>query len=149
MIVVDLTLRYFGYIADATRTFALVSVTSEMKKIYDIVKQAQQAGIDAVNDGVMCGQVDAACRDLIEKYGYAKYFVHSTGHGIGLDVHEPPWLRMRNQELLKKNMAVTIEPGIYLKDKFGIRIEDSVIVNSNNGRVMNLNTFTKDLIVLG
>jgi len=149
MIVVDFTLRYFGYIADATRTFALVSVTSEMKKIYDIVKQSQQAGIDAVNDGVMCGQVDAACRDLIEKYGYAKYFVHSTGHGIGLDVHEPPWLRMKNQELLEKNMAVTIEPGIYLKDKFGVRIEDSVIVNSNNGRVMNLNAFTKDLIVLG
>ena len=97
----------------------------------------------------MCGQVDAACRDLIEKYGYAKYFVHSTGHGIGLDVHEPPWLRMKNQELLEKNMAVTIEPGIYLKDKFGVRIEDSVIVNSNNGRVMNLNAFTKDLIVLG
>jgi Xaa-Pro aminopeptidase/Xaa-Pro dipeptidase len=104
MIVVDFTLRYFGYIADATRTFALVSVTSEMKKIYDIVKQSQQAGIDAVNDGVMCGQVDAACRDLIGKYGYAKYFVHSTGHGIGLDVHEPPWLRMKNQELLEKNM---------------------------------------------
>jgi Xaa-Pro aminopeptidase len=149
MIVVDLTLRYFGYIADATRTFALGSVTSEMKKVYDIVKQSQHAGINAVNDGVICGQVDAACRDLIEKYGYAKYFVHSTGHGIGLDVHEPPWLRMKNQELLKKNMTVTIEPGIYLKDKFGVRIEDSVVVNSNNGRVMNLNAFTKDLIVLG
>lgn len=150
MIIVDLTLRYFGYIADATRTFALVSATSEMKQVYDIVKQSQQAGIDAVNDGVMCYQVDAACRDLIGKCGYGKYFIHSTGHGIGLDVHEPPWLRMKNQELLEKNMAITIEPGIYLKDKFGVRIEDSVIVNSPNNRtVINLNAFTKDLIVLG
>jgi Xaa-Pro aminopeptidase/Xaa-Pro dipeptidase len=149
MIVVDLTLRYSGYIADATRTFALVSATSEMKKIYDIVKQSHQAGINAVNDGSICADVDTACRNVIEKCGYAKYFIHSTGHGIGLDVHEPPWLRIKNQEVLKTNMAITIEPGIYLKDKFGVRIEDSIIVNAyDNGNVMNLNTFTKDLIVL-
>jgi Xaa-Pro aminopeptidase/Xaa-Pro dipeptidase len=149
MIVVDLTLRYSGYIADATRTFAIVSATSEMKKIYDIVKQSQQAGINAVNNGVTCDQVDFVCRDIIQKEGYAKYFIHSTGHGIGLDVHEPPWLRTKNQEVLKTNMVVTIEPGIYLKDKFGVRIEDSLIINANNnGKTMNLNTFTKDLIVL-
>jgi len=149
MIVVDLTLRYGGYIADATRTFALVSATSEMKKVYDIVRQSQQAGINAVNDGSICGDVDTACRNVIEESGYAKYFIHSTGHGIGLDVHEPPWLRMKNQEVLKTNMAITIEPGIYFKDKFGVRIEDSIIVNAyDNGNVTNLNTFTKDLIVL-
>jgi Xaa-Pro aminopeptidase len=86
---------------------------------------------------------------VIEKSGYAKYFIHSTGHGIGLEVHEPPWLRIRNQEVLKTNMAITIEPGIYFKDRFGVRIEDSIIVNVyDNGNVMNLNTFTKDLIVL-
>jgi Xaa-Pro aminopeptidase len=149
MIVVDLTLRYEGYIADATRTFALASATSEMRKVYDIVKQSQQAGINAVNDGSFCGDVDAACRNVIEKSGYAKYFIHSTGHGIGLEVHEPPWLRIRNQEVLKTNMAITIEPGIYFKDRFGVRIEDSIIVNAyDNGNVMNLSTFTKDLIVL-
>jgi Xaa-Pro aminopeptidase len=150
VIIVDLTLRYDGYIADATRTFVLVSATSEMKKVYEVVKQSQQAGINAVNEGSICGNVDAACRNVISKSGYAKYFIHSTGHGIGLDVHEPPWLRIKNQEILKANMSVTIEPGIYLRDKFGVRIEDSIIVNGyDNGNVMNLNTFTKDLIVLG
>ena len=149
MIIIDLTLRYGGYIADATRTFALVSATSEMKRIHEVVKQSQQAGINVVNDGSICSDVDAACRNVIEKSGYAKYFIHSTGHGIGLDVHEPPWLRIKNQEVLKTNMAITIEPGIYLRDKFGVRIEDSIIVNAyDNGNVMNLNTFTKDLIVL-
>ena len=150
MIVVDLTLRYEGYIADATRTFALGSPTSEMKHVYNIVKQSQQAGMDAANDGSFCSYVDAVCRSVIEKSGYAKYFIHSTGHGIGLEVHEPPWLRIKNQEVLKTNMAITIEPGIYIKDKFGVRIEDSVIVNANdNGSIMNLNAFTKDLLVLG
>ena len=149
MIVVDLTLRYNGYIADATRTFALVSATSEMKNVYNIVKQSQQAGLDAVSDGSLCNDVDAACRSMIEKSGYAKSFIHSTGHGIGLEVHEPPWLRIKNQEVLKTNMTITIEPGIYINDKFGVRIEDSVIVKTHdNGSIMNLNAFTKELLAL-
>jgi Xaa-Pro aminopeptidase len=87
---------------------------------------------------------------VIEKSGYAKYFIHSAGHGIGLEVHEPPWLRIKNQEVLKTNMTITIEPGIYIKDKFGVRIEDSVIVKTqDNGSIMNLNAFTKELLVLG
>lgn len=147
MIVVDLTLRHAGYIADATRTFALGSATAEMKKVYSIVQESQKAGLDAARSGVMCGSVDAACRDLIAERGYEKYFIHSTGHGIGLDVHEPPWLRMRNSEELKANMAVTVEPGIYLENKFGIRIEDSIIVT--DGRPHVLNKFTKDLVVIG
>jgi Xaa-Pro aminopeptidase len=121
-----------------------------MKNVYNIVKQSQEAGMNAANDGSLCGDVDATCRSVIEKAGYAKYFIHSTGHGIGLEVHEPPWLRIKNQEVLKTNMAITIEPGIYIKDKFGVRIEDSVIVNAyDNGSIMNLNAFTKDLLVLG
>jgi Xaa-Pro aminopeptidase len=86
---------------------------------------------------------------MIEKSGYAKSFIHSTGHGIGLEVHEPPWLRIKNQEVLKKNMTITIEPGIYINDKFGVRIEDSVIVKTHdNGSIMNLNAFTKELLAL-
>jgi Xaa-Pro aminopeptidase/Xaa-Pro dipeptidase len=146
MIVVDLTLRQAGYIADATRTFALGSATSEMKKVYAIVQESQKAGLDSAKAGTTCGQVDAACRDLIAGQGYEKLFIHSTGHGIGLDVHEPPWLRMKNNELLKPNMAVTVEPGIYIENKFGVRIEDSIIVNNDRPQV--LNRFTKDLIVL-
>jgi Xaa-Pro aminopeptidase/Xaa-Pro dipeptidase len=146
MIVVDLTLRHAGYIADATRTFCLGSATAEMKKVYGIVRESQEAGLDAAKAGTTCGQVDATCRNLIAERGYEKMFIHSTGHGIGLDVHEPPWLRMKNGEVLQPNMAVTVEPGIYLENKFGVRIEDSIIVRS--GRPQVLNKFTKDLVVL-
>lgn len=146
MIVIDLTLRHAGYIADATRTFALGSATAEMKKVYAVVQESQKAGLDAAKSGVTCGQVDAACRDLIADRGYEKLFIHSTGHGIGLDVHEPPWLRMKNTEELRPNTAVTVEPGIYIENKFGVRIEDSIIVN--NGRPRVLNRFTKDLVIL-
>jgi Xaa-Pro aminopeptidase/Xaa-Pro dipeptidase len=120
-----------------------------MRKTYDIVKKSQQAGLNALHSNVMCGQVDAICRRIISEEGYSEYFIHSTGHGIGLDVHEPPWLRIKNEERLKANMALTIEPGIYLQGKFGIRIEDSVIVGSEPyGRARILNRFTKDLIEL-
>jgi Xaa-Pro aminopeptidase/Xaa-Pro dipeptidase len=144
MIVVDLTLRHRGYISDATRTFVLGSATKEMRQVYSIVQESQKAGLDAAKAGATCGQVDAACRDLIRERGYEKYFIHSTGHGIGLDVHEPPWLRMKNDEVLKENMAVTVEPGIYLENKFGVRIEDSIIVAGGRPKV--LHRYTKDLV---
>ena len=147
MIVVDLTLRHAGYIADATRTFVLGTATAEMKKVYGIVQESQKAGLDAARAGATCGQADAACRDLIRERGYEKQFIHSTGHGIGLDVHEPPWLRINAAEVLKPNMAVTVEPGIYLEGKFGVRIEDSIIVQ--NGKPQVLNRFTKDLVSVG
>ncbi|MDQ4101647.1 MAG: aminopeptidase P family protein [Thermoproteota archaeon] len=146
MIVVDLTLRHAGYIADATRTFVLGSASKEMNKAYDIVQEAQKIGLKTANAGVTCGQVDAACRNLIAERGYEKLFIHSTGHGIGLDVHEPPWLRIKNDEELRASMAVTVEPGIYLENKFGVRIEDSIIINDGKPKV--LNKFTKDLLVL-
>jgi Xaa-Pro aminopeptidase/Xaa-Pro dipeptidase len=117
-----------------------------MKKVYSIVQESQKAGLAAAKAGVTCGKVDSACRDLIVDRGYEKLFIHSTGHGIGLDVHEPPWLRMKNSEVLQSNMAVTVEPGIYLENKFGVRIEDSIIVTA--GRPQVLNRFTKDLLVL-
>ncbi len=145
LVTVDLTLRYNGYIADATRTFGVGTIDSEKKKIYNIVKEAQGQGLDEVKVGAECGAVDDACRSFIKKAGYAKYFIHSTGHGIGLEVHEPPWLRMKNHEILQKNMAITVEPGIYLPNKFGVRIEDSVIVNK---KVNVLNKYTKDLIII-
>ncbi|MFL6480852.1 MAG: M24 family metallopeptidase [Nitrososphaera sp.] len=146
MIVVDLTLRYAGYIADATRTFVLGSATKEMNRVYDIVQEAQKIGLKTANTGMTCGQVDAACRNLIAEHGYEKLFTHSTGHGIGLDVHEPPWLRMKNDEELKANMVVTIEPGIYVENKFGVRIEDSIIIKDGKPQV--LNKFTKDLVLV-
>jgi Xaa-Pro aminopeptidase/Xaa-Pro dipeptidase len=145
LITVDLTLRHKGYIADATRTFALGRINADMKKVYDVVKEAQEAGLDAAKTGATCGEVDNACRSLIERKGYGKYFIHSTGHGIGLEVHEPPWVKAKNEEVLEKNTAITVEPGIYIPDKFGVRIEDSIIVNK---KAKILNKFTKELLAL-
>jgi len=145
MIVVDLTLRYKGYVSDATRTFGLGSVSNEAKKIYEIVKTSQEAGLKVVKPKASCKSIDDVCRKIITKKGYGKYFIHSTGHGIGLEVHELPCLSHLSKTNLEKNMAITIEPGIYLPKKFGVRIEDSVIVN-NKADVMH--KFTKDLIVI-
>ncbi|MGI0062024.1 MAG: M24 family metallopeptidase [Nitrosotalea sp.] len=145
MVVVDLTLRYKGYVSDATRTFGLGSVSAEAKKVYEIVRQSQQAGLEAVKPNVSCKSVDDACRQIIEKKKYGKYFIHSTGHGIGLEVHELPNLGPSSKAILSKNMAVTVEPGIYIPKKFGVRIEDSVIVGN---KVEVMHKFTKELIIL-
>jgi Xaa-Pro aminopeptidase/Xaa-Pro dipeptidase len=145
MIVVDLTLRYQGYVSDATRTFGLGRVSFEAKKVYEIVRESQEAGLKAVKPNVSCKSVDDACRKMIQKKGYGKYFIHSTGHGIGLEVHEQPSISYLSKTKLEKNMAITVEPGIYIPRKFGVRIEDSVIVQS---KADVMHKFTKDLIVI-
>jgi Xaa-Pro aminopeptidase len=146
MIIVDLTLRHKGYIADATRTFGLGTISNGMKKVYEVVRESQESGVKAVSEGVTCGDIDHTCRQVIQQSGFNESFVHSTGHGIGLDVHEPPWIRVKNRQKLRNNMSITIEPGIYLQDRFGVRIEDSVVVRRNE---KNLCRFTKELIVKG
>ncbi|MCY3854378.1 MAG: M24 family metallopeptidase [Thaumarchaeota archaeon] len=145
LIVVDLTLRYKGYISDATRTFGLGKISNKAKEIYDIVKISQSKGIDKVQDGIMCSSIDSVCRKYIQSCGYEKFFIHSTGHGIGIDVHESPIISTNNNEKLDSNMVITIEPGIYLPGKFGVRIEDSLIVDNPNTLLHN---FTKDLLIL-
>lgn len=147
-IVVDLTIRYDGYISDATRTFALGNVSSEMSQVYDIVKKSQQQGLECVEQGVECGKVDSACRTLISKYGYGDNFIHSTGHGVGLEVHEQPWIRPNESKKLSKSMVITVEPGIYMDTKFGIRIEDTVLVNENINTNPILTKFSKELLIL-
>jgi Xaa-Pro aminopeptidase/Xaa-Pro dipeptidase len=146
MIIVDLTLRHNGYVADATRTFGLGTISTDMKKVYEVVRESQESGVKAVSEGVTCGDIDHTCRQVIQQSGFSESFVHSTGHGIGLDVHEPPWIRVKNRQKMRNNMSITIEPGIYLQDKFGVRIEDSVVVRGNE---KNLCRFTKELIVKG
>lgn len=145
LIVVDLTLRYKGYVSDATRTFGLGKLSEKEKQVYDVVRESQKAGLDAVKPGVLCKTVDDACRGHIEKKGLGRYFIHSTGHGIGLEVHELPTISQRSQTTLQTNMAITVEPGIYIPEKFGVRIEDSVIVKN---RPIVMHKFTKDLIVI-
>ena len=145
MIVVDLTLRYNGYISDATRTFGLGNIPEKAKEVYEIVKTAQQLGVQKVKPNVSCRTVDDACRQYIVDHGYGRYFIHSTGHGIGLDVHELPSISYKNPSKLKNGMAITVEPGVYLPKKFGIRIEDSLIVTQ---KPKILHKFSKDLILL-
>ena len=142
LIVVDLTLRYRGYVSDATRTFHIGEMSPDAAKAYDAVHHSQQLGLDATTANATCKHVDLACRNYIDKQGFGKYFIHSTGHGIGLDVHESPAISLNSKEVLKSNMAITIEPGIYIPKKFGIRIEDSVIVTK--GKPILLHKFTKE-----
>ena len=145
MIVVDLTLRYKGYVSDATRTFGLGSISKEARTVYEIVKESQKAGLAVVRPQRTCKSVDETCRKIIEKYHYGHNFIHSTGHGIGLDVHESPNITSKSTTKLKKDMAITVEPGIYIPNKLGVRIEDSVIVRD---KPIVMHKFTKDLVVI-
>ena len=145
LVVVDLTLRYKGYVSDSTRTFALGNISEKEKEVYDIVKESQKLGLKSVKPKVNCKDVDFACRKYIEEKNYGKYFIHSTGHGIGLEVHEVPTVSYRSETKLEKNMAITVEPGIYIPNKFGIRIEDSLIVQDNP---VIMHKFTKDLVTI-
>lgn len=145
LIVVDLTLRYKGYVTDATRTFGLGTISKDAKAVYEIVKESQKLGIKATKPGASCKSVDDACRNYIQKKDFGKYFIHSTGHGIGLEVHELPNISQKSTSTLQKNMAITVEPGIYIPQKFGVRIEDSLIVQD---KPILLHKFTKDLIVI-
>ena len=145
LVVVDLTLRYKGYVSDSTRTFAIGRISQQAIDAYEIVKESQKLGLKTVKPNVSCKDVDFACRKFIEEKNYGKFFIHSTGHGIGLEVHEVPTVSNRSETKLKENMAITVEPGIYLPKNFGIRIEDSLIVKS---KPKILHKFTKDLVTI-
>ena len=130
VVVVDLGARYRGYCTDLTRTFFMGSPTDEMIHIYNITMEAQLAGIQAVRAGARARDVDKTARDIISSYGYGENFTHGLGHGIGLYIHMPPTLSPNSNEVLFQSgdMAITIEPGIYLTGRFGVRIEDDVMV---------------------
>lgn len=124
----DIGAVYEGYHSDMTRTVAVGHATDEMRMIYDIVLQAHQNAQKAIIAGSTSAQVDIAARDYIERCGYGEYFGHSTGHGVGLEIHEAPAVYQTNQTILRDNMVITDEPGIYLPQKFGVRIEDMYLV---------------------
>jgi Xaa-Pro dipeptidase len=128
LLVIDWGAAHHGYISDLTRTFAVGEVDEEFKKIHAIVQEANAAGRAAANPGVPCAGVDKAARDVIEKAGYGKYFTHRTGHGIGMEGHEAPYMRGDNMQLLEPGMAFTVEPGIYLTGRNGVRIEDNMVI---------------------
>ena len=145
LVVVDLTLRYKGYVSDSTRTFAIGKISEKEKEVYGIVKESQKLGLKYVKPKANCKDVDFACRKFIDDASYGKFFIHSTGHGIGLEVHEVPTVSYRSETKLEENMAITVEPGIYIPNKFGIRIEDSLIVKE---RPVIMHKFTKDLVTV-
>ena len=146
VLMIDMGCEYRGYNSDLTRTFFINSVDSELEKIYYIVKTAQQNALDAVKPGMSTGDLDSVARDYISKAGFGENFGHSLGHGYGIEIHELPAVRKDGDVILKKNMTITIEPGIYLPGKGGVRIEDMVVVTASGGEA--LTKSTKDLIVL-
>lgn len=136
-----------GYRSDMTRTVAVGFATDEMNQVYNTVLQAQQKVIETVSAGVLCADADNAARGVIEAAGYGEYFNHSTGHGVGLEIHEMPTLSQKAGSVkLRAGQIVTDEPGIYLPEKFGVRIEDMLLVQKNGCK--NLTKAEKHLIIL-
>ena len=135
-----------GYHSDMTRTVAVGEVTAEQKLVYETVLTAQKSALAILKAGLDCCEADKAARQVIEDAGYGDYFGHSTGHGVGVEIHEAPTLAPKSKGALQVGNVVTIEPGIYLPGKFGVRIEDMALITENGFE--NLTTTPKELIVL-
>lgn len=136
-VVVDFGGGLNGYRSDMTRTFQLGEAPREFKMIYELTREAQQLAFEAVKPGVTAESIDQVARDHITKGGYGDYFLHRTGHGIGLDGHESPYIVKNDRTILQEGMTFSIEPGIYLEGKYGVRIEDIVVVTSNGAERLN------------
>ena len=146
LITIDMGCVYQGYHSDMTRTIALGRPKSEAKKIYQIVLSAQLRAIEAARDGIKTKEIDATARNYIKEKGYEKYFRHSLGHGIGLQIHEQPRLSVLSKATLETGNVVTIEPGIYIPNFGGVRIEDDIVVTDGHCEI--LNTSPKELLIL-
>ena len=122
---------YKGYCSDMTRTVVLGKADTEMKRMYEAVINARKAAFALIKPGVRCADVDKAARDVIDGYGYGKYFQHSTGHSLGLEIHELPTLSSRSEDVLEENVIVTVEPGVYIPGYCGVRVEDMILVTAD------------------
>lgn len=145
-VVFDFGIRMGGYCSDTTRTFFFGQPGEEMAKIYEIVLQAQNAALAAARPGMTGKELDGVARSVIADHGYGKYYVHGTGHGVGIAIHEGPLVSIWNEERLVPGNVVTIEPGIYIPKVGGVRIEDMILLTGNGSR--NLTRFRKDMIIL-
>jgi len=146
LLILDWGATVDGYISDLTRTFALDRLEAEWKRIHAIVVDANAAGRAAAGPGVACRTVDAAARSVIEAAGYGPAFLHRTGHGIGLEAHEAPYIRSDNAAVLQPGMTFTVEPGIYLAGRGGVRVEDNVVITAEGATT--LSTFPRPLQIL-
>ncbi len=127
-VTIDMGAVVEGLCSDFTRTFAFGDIDEEQRRVYDTVYEAQKLALSAVADGTACRTADAAARDHIARCGYGEFYIHGTGHGVGTEIHEPPTLNAKSEETLAAGQVVTVEPGIYLPGRMGVRIEDMVLV---------------------
>ena len=146
LLTMDFGCVYNGYCSDMTRTVAVGFLSDEMEWVFDIVLRAQDTAERAIKPGMTAGEADDIARKIIVDAEYGEYFVHSTGHGVGLEIHEFPNLAPNKDTVLQKNQVVTVEPGIYLPDKFGVRIENTVVLTENGA--YSLQKSDKELIIL-
>ena len=146
-VIIDVGALHKRYASDMTRTVFWKTASDEQKKVHELVTRANAAGRAAVRPGVPMCEFDKAARSVIEEAGYGEYFIHRTGHGIGLDVHEPPDNSATNQTIAQPGMTFSVEPGVYLPGKFGVRVEDLVAVTETGCET--LNALNHDLHVLG
>ena len=135
-VVCDFGVILHGYCSDRTRTVYVGTATAEARRVYDAVLASQQAAIEAVRPGVKVARVDQAARKTLQQNGLAQYFTHSTGHGVGLEIHEAPRVARGQEEILRPGMVITIEPGVYLPGQWGVRIEDMVVVTEQGCEVL-------------
>ena len=146
LLVIDYGANVKGYVSDITRTFAIGQIDSKYYEIATVVLEANRAAHRITKPGITANAVDEAARSIIEAAGYGEYFIHRTGHGLGLEGHEPPYIRKDNQLILKPGMTFTIEPGIYIPKENGIRIEDNIVVTSDGVRT--LTSLPRELLTL-
>jgi Xaa-Pro aminopeptidase len=147
LVVFDMGALVDGYCSDGTRTFATGEPGEEAREVYELVKKAQEAALEAVKPGAAAKYVDAVPREMIDDAGHAERFGHGLGHGVGLEVHEPPRLAASSEDTLEEGNVVTVEPGVYLPGRFGVRIEDLVVVTTDGHR--NLSGLAKELQIVG
>lgn len=145
-VLMDFGAVYEGYHSDMTRTFCFGEPSDEMKRVYDIVLEAQLRCLELAKAGVSCKELDACARDFIASKGYGENFGHGLGHSVGMEIHESPAANTRDETVLAENMIMTIEPGIYLPKKFGVRIEDCIVIKENG--YINFAASPKNLMIL-
>ena len=147
LLVIDWGATYQGYVSDLTRTFAVGAVDGELRKIAGIVAEANAAGRAASRPGIQAGDVDRAARAVIDRSGYGAYFTHRVGHGIGMEGHEPPYMFAENTLILAEGMTYTVEPGIYLTGRGGVRVEDNVVITATGAET--LSDLPRELLSIG
>ncbi len=147
VVLLDFGCRFQGYCSDTSRTFFIGDISKEEKYIYSIAKEAYKRAVSFAKEGVPCCDVDKQARNYIEAKGLGEYFLNRTGHGIGFDVHEAPYINGFNSRPLERGMAFSVEPGISIPGKVGMRVEDIVVIN-HKGETEVLNKFTKDIVII-